>query len=81
MCAVVEAARAAARTCINDANVVRSPPARATAHPVAYVGDGAGAAEARYQTVQVESHHAATRNAHGVQFEVGDEVRKGLHTG
>ena len=81
MGAVVEAARAAARTCINDAYVVRPLSAGATAYPVAYVGDGAGAAEKRDQTVQVESHHAATRNAHGVQFEVGDKVRKGLHTG
>jgi hypothetical protein len=81
MRAVVKAARAAAGSCVNNAYVVRSLSARATAHPVAYVGDGAGGAQTRDQTVQVESHHAATRDAHGVQFEVGDKVRKGLHTG
>ena len=81
MCPVVEAARAAARTCINNAYVVRALSAGATAHPVTYVGDGAGAAETRSLSVQVEAHHAATRNAHGVQFEMGDKVRKGLHTG
>ena len=81
MRAIVKAARAAARSGVNDADVVGAPAARATAHAIADFGDGADRAELRHQPVQVEPHHALACDAYRVQFEMRGKVGESLHTG
>jgi hypothetical protein len=78
---VMEAARAAARSGVDDADVVGPSSARAAADAVTDLVDGAGGADAGHEPVQIQSHHAAARDAHRVQFEMRGEFRKGLHTG
>ncbi len=77
---VVEAARAAAGSGVDDADVVGPPSARATADAVADLVDGADGADAGHEPIQVEPHHAAARDAYRVQFEMRSEVRESLHT-
>ena len=78
---VVETARAAAGSGVDDADVVGPASARATADAVADLVDGAECADAGYQPIQIQPHHAAARDAYRVQFEMRSEVREGLHTG
>jgi len=49
----VKPTRAAARSRVDDADVLRPPTARSTSHPSAHVSDRAIAAQARYQRIEV----------------------------
>jgi hypothetical protein len=81
MTAVVEAARVAARSGIDDADVVAASTAGAAAHAPAQVGDGEPARQSLQEFVQIDADHALAVDAHREQFEMGDEFCKGLHTG
>ena len=81
VCPVVETARAAAGSRVDDADVVGPSSARATADAVADIINGADGADAGHEPIQIQPHHAAARDAHRVQFEMRGKVRESLHTG